>query len=105
MDSVILDGCTQNRHGAIQSDADAQFNLGWMYENGRGVIHSDEKASMYYRLSAEQGNADAQCNLGWMFANGRGVSQSDDEAVRYFKMSADQGNSRGQRSLLENSSQ
>jgi hypothetical protein len=45
---------------ARQGNADAQFNLGWMYEKGRGVPQDDKTAVKWYRLAAEQGNAVAQ---------------------------------------------
>ena len=51
----------------------AQNNLGWMYEEGRGVERDDVQAVAWYRRSAEQGEAQAQCNLGVMYKNGRGV--------------------------------
>ena len=44
---------------AEQGLANAQFNLGVMYENGQGVPKNDETAVMWYRLSAEQGYANA----------------------------------------------
>jgi soluble lytic murein transglycosylase-like protein len=36
-------------------DADAQFNLGWMYANGRGVERSDANAAFFFHAAAEQG--------------------------------------------------
>lgn len=46
--------------GARYGDAEAQFNLGWMYANGRGVERSDELAAYFFKLAAEQGHAPAQ---------------------------------------------
>ena len=60
------------RARADAGEASAQFNLGWMYTEGRGVPQDDAEAIAWYRRAAEQGNADAQFNLGWMYANGRG---------------------------------
>ena len=45
----------------------AQYNLGSMYYNGRGVLQDYEEAVFWYRLSAEQGDAYAQRNLGLMY--------------------------------------
>ena len=36
-------------------DAVAQYNLGWMYANGRGVARSDETAAFFFHAAAEQG--------------------------------------------------
>jgi hypothetical protein len=41
-------------------DADAQFNLGVMYDNGEGVPEDDAEAVKWYRRAAEQGFAEAQ---------------------------------------------
>ncbi len=49
---------------AEQGDAKAQFNLGVMYSDGRGVPQNDAEAVKWFRLAAEQGDASAQYNLG-----------------------------------------
>ncbi len=36
-------------------DAQSQFNLGWMYANGRGVERSDATAAFFFSAAAEQG--------------------------------------------------
>ncbi len=46
--------------GARYGDVEAQFNLGWMYANGRGVERSDELAAYFFKLAAEQGHGPAQ---------------------------------------------
>ena len=40
---------------AEQGDAQAQFTLGAMYYNGRGVPQDYKQAVKWYRLAAEQG--------------------------------------------------
>ena len=40
-------------------DAEAQFSLGWMYANGRGVPRDDATAAIFFRLAAEQGHQHA----------------------------------------------
>jgi len=45
--------CRAARLGA----AEAQYALGWMYANGRGVPHDDGKAWRLFGLAAEQGSA------------------------------------------------
>ena len=49
---------------AEQGDADAQFNLGVMYDEGEGVPQDYKEAFKWYRLAAEQGDAFAQFELG-----------------------------------------
>ncbi|MRD72059.1 sel1 repeat family protein, partial [Rhodocyclus tenuis] len=51
---------------AVSGDARAQFALGVMYENGRGIAQDYKEAVRWYRLAAEQGDATAQYNLGVM---------------------------------------
>ena len=68
------------RARAAQGDAEAQFNIGVMYAEGRGVPRDDAEAVRWYRLAAEQGHAYAQFNLGVMYAYGEGVPQDDVQA-------------------------
>jgi len=76
---------------ADQGFTNAQYNLGLMFENGRGVAQSDVKAVHWYTKAAEQGQAMAQNNLGLKVLHGRGVAQSYAEAMRWFRKAADQG--------------
>ena len=80
---------------AEQGDADAQYNLGVMYEKGRGVLQDYKTAVKWYRLAAEQGNASAQSNLGVMYAIGQGVIQDDVYAHMWGNIAASNGNEGG----------
>ena len=84
---------------AEQGNAGAQFNLGLMYDRGRGVPQNDETAVKWYRLSAEQGHAVAQYNLGVMYDNGKGVPQDDKTAVKWWTLAAEQGHTLAQQKL------
>ena len=55
---------------AEQGDADAQYNLGVMHAEGKGVPRDDRMAAQWYRRAAEQGDASAQNSLGLMYAVG-----------------------------------
>ena len=79
------------RQAAEQGDATAQFNLGIMYANGRGVLKDDAEAVRWYRLAAEQGYADAQFNLGVKYDFGEGVPKDGAEAVEWYRLAAEQG--------------
>ena len=48
---------------AEQGNAAAQYNLGQMYGNGRGVPQDDKTAVKWYTLAAEQGHAYAQTQV------------------------------------------
>jgi hypothetical protein len=54
------------QRAAEQGYANAQFNLGLMYDNGHGVQKDDRKAVEWFQKAADQGNAPAQFNLGRM---------------------------------------
>ncbi len=77
---------------ATHGDVDAQYNLGLMYDNGKGVTQDYKEAVKWYRLSAKQGHAGAQLNLGVMYAKGEGVIQDYVRAHMWFNLSASQGN-------------
>ena len=74
----------------------AQFNLGLMYSNGRGVPKDEGEAVAWFRKAANQDNAEAQYNLGVMYGNGNGVPKDEREAVAWYRKAADQGNANGQ---------
>ncbi len=76
---------------AEQGDANAQFNLGSMYEYGDGVPQDDTEAVRWYRLAADQGYAKAQSNLGLMYEYGEGVPQDDVQARMWLNLAAAQG--------------
>lgn len=84
---------------AEQGNANAQYRLGLMYANGRGVPKDDTQAVAWWRKAADQGYAPAQSNLGAMYANGRGVAQDDTQAVAWLRKAADQGDSPAQNNL------
>ena len=48
------------RKAAEQGISSAQYNLGRMYEKGRGVLKDKNEALKWYKQAAEKGNADAQ---------------------------------------------
>lgn len=48
--------CAAARRGHVM----AQYQLGWLYANGRGVARDDALAAAWFRLAATQGDAPAQ---------------------------------------------
>lgn len=77
------EGAKWYRLAADQGDADAQFNLGNLYNDGLGVPQDYKEAAKWYRLAAEKGTTDAQFNLGVLYSDGRGVPQDYREAIRW----------------------
>ena len=76
---------------AEQGNAQAQYNLGVMYEQGQGVRQDVAQAAQWFRKAAEQGFAEAQYNLGVMHANGLGVRQNYKIAKEWFGKACDNG--------------
>ncbi|HZR03362.1 MAG TPA: transglycosylase SLT domain-containing protein [Burkholderiales bacterium] len=48
---------------AAQGNADAQYDLGWIYANGRGVMRRETLAASLFELAAEQGHPQARAML------------------------------------------
>jgi uncharacterized protein len=76
---------------AEQGNANAQYGLGYLYNNGQGVPQDYKIAVKWWRLAAEQGIADAQESLGHMHSDGKGVLQDYKTAVKWYKLAAEQG--------------
>tara|TARA_R110002153_G_scaffold124560_1_gene271124 strand:- start:384 stop:839 length:456 start_codon:yes stop_codon:yes gene_type:complete len=76
---------------AEQGDADAQYNLGVMYDNGQGVPQDFKQAVKWYRKAAEQGYADAQYNLAIRYYKGQGVIQSNKQSYIWNAIAAANG--------------
>ncbi len=60
------------RRAAEQGYANAQSNLGYMYDAGKGVTQDYKEAVRWFRKAVEQGYANAQSNLGYMYYAGKG---------------------------------
>ena len=75
---------------AEQSDAEAQYNLGVRYENGRGVRKNQQKAFWWWRVAAEQGEAFAQDALGVIYYYGTGVPKDYGLAYKWYNLAAAQ---------------
>lgn len=76
---------------AQQGNAEAQHELGIMYDYGQGVTKNEAEAMKWYRKAADQGLAVAQFYLGWMYEDGRGVQKDIDQAHKWYKKAAEQG--------------
>jgi TPR repeat protein len=84
---------------AERGDAEAQFNVGYCYDDGRGVAKDFAEAVKWYRKAAEQNFAPAEFNLGYCYANGQGVRKDKEEAVKWFRKAAEQNYAPAQSNL------
>ena len=84
-----------------QGHARAQFDLGYMYYNGRGVAQDYKEAVRLYRLASAQGNASAQTSLGMMYRYGTGVAQDYVRAHMWYNLGAISGEAKSAVSLRD----
>lgn len=87
------------REAAGRGDAEAQFQLGFMYDTGLGAPEDDRQAAFWYQKAADQGHADAQHSLGDMYAEGQGVPMDYNKSVTWLKRAAAQGHVKSQFNL------
>lgn len=73
---------------AERGDAAAQYNLGTLYNSGRGVTKDLALAASWYEKAARQGKALAQLAIGAMYRNGQGVDVDYPRAYMWLTMAA-----------------
>lgn len=59
---------------AVQGYADAQYNIGYMYKNGKGVEQDKAKSFSWYRKAA-------QLNVSFCYITGAGEEQGNQKAI------------------------
>lgn len=74
---------------AEQGDADAQVNVGEIFEKGVGGSPNYEAAIIWYNKAAEQGNKRAQFNLGTLYEQGLGVEKDAIAALGWYRKAWD----------------
>lgn len=75
---------------AEQGIAEAQNNLGFLYQNGLGVKRNYATAINWYKRAADKGLPEAEHNLGMLNYWGYGVAQDFSIARRWFSKAAKQ---------------
>ncbi len=90
------------RSTAESGDANAQWELGYYYENGlkshasKVVVVADPKAAIkWYTAAAKQGNSSAQAALGVILSSGGAISRDLPAAICWLKMAIAQGDCSG----------
>ncbi len=78
---------------AAQGNADAEYNIGFLYEHGLGVAQNYAQAMNWFQKAAAQGNADAAYNIAGLYEHGRGVAQDYAQAMTWYRKAAAQGHS------------
>jgi len=76
---------------ANQDNAQAQYELGLMYELGIGIKKDLNKAFVWYQKSANQAYAKAQYNLGIFYALGKAGEKDIAQSKYWIKKAHDNG--------------
>ena len=82
---------SKGRNAASSGNADAQFLVGLMFDNGQGVVQDYREATYWYKLSASQGHSKAQHNIARLFYLGRANQKSYTLAYYWFTIAAANG--------------
>lgn len=81
---------------AEKGHADAQYDIGEMYEKGSGVPVDMKKAFGWFEKSANQGHIKAQFKVAYMYYKGQGVDMNVKKAFNLMEKPANEGNVRAQ---------
>jgi TPR repeat protein len=84
-----------------QGNVKAQYLLGVLYANGKGVPKNDSKAVYWFTKAAKQGDVKAQLLVGGMYFQGTGVPEDYVLAYAWVNIAAAQGIADG-KGLKEN---
>jgi len=84
---------------AEKKNALAQYQIGLLYQHGKGVSKNLVKATTWYRLAAKQNLAQAQSSLGNFYLLGRGVKRDFKKALYWSNRAAFQGEAAAQTRL------
>lgn len=84
---------------ADQGFVSAQYDLGIMYTEGKGVAKDEKQASLWYTKAAVNGFEIAQLKMGRLHLTGEGVKQDYEKAAFWFLEASSKGNAEGQYNL------
>jgi hypothetical protein len=74
------------RELALREDAEAQYRLGQLHENGHGVTRCNAGAFDWYLRSARNGHPRAQSAVARMYEHGLGVARNRSEADKWARL-------------------
>lgn len=77
----------------------SQYNLGFLYMEGKGVPQDYRQAAEWFRKAADQGHPNAQNALGFLYTEGQGVPQDYQQAAKWLSKAAEQGHPNAQNVL------
>jgi TPR repeat protein len=100
MEHVMNEIEVKNIQAAAQNqEADAQFELGQLYEYGKGIEQDYSKAMHWYKLAAKSGLFKAEYSIALLYEKGRGVELDYVLASEWYQKAADKGDPWSQTNL------
>ena len=76
---------------ALQKNAEAQYNLAFMYFGGEGIPQDDIKAAYWFEQAAKSGHAGSQDTLAYLYLHGRGLAPDPVQAYAWYRVAAENG--------------
>jgi TPR repeat protein len=77
----------ENLKKATLGDAKAQYDLGYMYDHGDGVVaENHDEAMKWYLKATAQGEVRTQYQFGFNYNYGHGVPQNIIEALKWYRL-------------------
>ena len=90
-DWVLVKRFQEQEQKAKNGDPDAMYEVGRMYERGRGTEGSMQKAISWFERAAQKGQSRARARLGLLYLEGQGVPQDYGKAYENLSTAAKEG--------------
>jgi localization factor PodJL len=84
---------------ATGGDAQALFEIGARYQDGRGVATNLPEAARWYEMAAQRGLAPAQYRVANLYEKGTGVPRDFGKAMTFYEQAANAGNASAMHNL------
>lgn len=89
----------KNISAALSANAQIQFQMGLLYEEGIGFSQNYIFARYWFEKSAEQNNEDALFYLGSYYMHGSGIEKNKEKGLLLYKKASELGSSRATNNL------
>lgn len=87
-DWVLVDRFNRQLKAAESGNVKSMYEVGRLYERGRGTSLNLKLAIKWYKNASESGQPYAQSRLGIMYFEGRGIKQNYNKALKFLKAAA-----------------
>ena len=87
----------QYKKVANKGNAEAMYQVGYMYKSGKGVAIDKTEAMNWYTKAADKDNLNAMCGIAYMYEDG--INKDYTQAILWFKKAAEKGSTQAMRWL------